>query len=217
MSRARLPRRLWSARARIRETDEEVSVTDGSHTDRANRPSRAVPLLVALLVGVVVAVIVGLLARQTAADPDTWPGGPFRLFFSDPLYLKAWFTTAALIVALAQPLTGAWLFRWVSWRRPKWLGLFHRIAGWLTLALTLPVAYLCVFKFGFYTEPDRVLVHCLLGCALYGAFAAKVIVVHMRRSPPWAYALAGGLVFAILFALWWVSAFWLFNTFGFGI
>jgi len=193
-------------------------MADGTRAETARRPpSRTIPLIVALLVGLIVAAIVGLLARQTAADPATWPGGTFRLFFSDPLYLKAWLTTAALVVALGQPLTGAWLFRWISWRRPRWVRLFHRVAGWLALALTLPVAYLCVFKFGFYTEPDRVLVHCLLGCAFYGAFAAKVVVVRVRRTPPWAYALAGGLVFAILVALWWVSAFWLFWTYGFGI
>jgi len=192
-------------------------MSNGTPAGSVRRPPKAILLLTALVVGVAVAVVVGLLARQTTADPDMWPGGTFSLFFSSPLYLKAWFTTAALVVALAQPLTGAWLFRWISWRRPKWVRLFHRIAGWLVLALTLPVAYLCIFKFGFYTEPDRVLVHCLLGCAFFGAFAAKVVVVRVRRTPPWSYALAGGLVFAVLFALWWVSAFWLFATFGFGI
>ena len=192
-------------------------MTDQTHA-AGSQPSRSVRwLLVALAAGVVVAVVVGLLARQTAVDPETYPGGTFKLFFTSPLYLKAWLTTAALVVAVAQPLTGAWLFKWLPWRRPDGLAIFHRIAGWLVLALTLPVAYLCVFRFGFYIDPGRVLAHCLLGCALYGAFAAKVVVVRVDRLPSWTYALAGGLVFAILFVLWWISALWLFRTFGFGI
>lgn len=189
-------------------------MTDGSGTTirRGLRDPRW--LLLALLVGIGVAVVVGLLARQTAVDPDTYPGGVFSLFFSSPLYLKAWFATAALAVALLQPLTGAWLFHWLPWRRPRWLGLFHRITGWLVFALTLPVAYLCIFRFGFFAEPGRVLAHSLLGCAFYGAFAAKVVIVRLDRLPSWAYALAGGLLFALLVALWWSSALWLFRTFG---
>jgi hypothetical protein len=182
----------------------ETTDTRVSHTTRG--------LLLAVAAGVVVTVVVWLLARQTAAG--SYSGGGFRLFFSTPFYLKAWLATAALVVAASQPLTGPWLFGKLPWRRPPWLAPVHRIAGWLIYVLTLPVAYLCVFEAGFSTSPARALVHSILGCALYGAFTAKVIVVHVKRSPYWAFALSGGLVFVLLLAVWWVSALWLFRTIG---
>lgn len=182
----------------------ETTDTRAPHTMRG--------LLIAVAAAVLVTIVVWLLARRTAADP--YSGGGFRLFFSTPFYLKAWLATAALVVAAPQPLTGPWLFGKLPWRRPSWLAPVHRIAGWFSFVLTLPVAYLCVFEVGFSTSPARALVHSILGCALYGAFAAKVIVVHVKRSPYWAFALAGGLVFVLLLAVWWVSALWLFRTVG---
>jgi hypothetical protein len=53
-----------------------------------------------------------------------------------------------------------------------------------------------------------VLAHSLLGCAFYGAFAAKVLIVRSKRLPGLALPIAGGLVFAILVVTWLTSAFW---------
>jgi hypothetical protein len=48
----------------------------------------------------------------------------------------------------------------------------------------------------------------------YGAFAAKVLVVHARRTPSWAVPLAGGILFTAVVVAWLTSALWAFATFG---
>ncbi len=174
-------------------------------------------LLAPFLAGALVSLSVGLLAREAAIAPGTYPGGYFRLFFSDSLHLKVWFATAALALALAQLLSAAWIFRKLPWHRPAWIAPFHRWTGRLVFAITLPVAYHCIFKLGFQRTDDRVLAHSFLGCALYGAFAAKVLIVRLHRFPAWALATAGGLLFSLLLALWYTSALWLFRSVGVGL
>ena len=54
-------------------------------------------------------------------------------------------------------------------------------------------------------------VHSLAGCFLYGAFAAKLVIVRSRRLPGWALPLAGGTLVALVALLWYSSALWYFN------
>ena len=181
--------------------------------------SRSLPprwLLAPLLVGVGVAVLVALVARREAIAPSAYPGGYFRLFFSDPIHLKVWFASAAFALAILQPLGAAWMFGKLPWRRPRWLATFHRVNGYLILLLTLPVAYHCVFKLGLQETPARVAAHAFLGCALYGAFAAKILIVRLRLAT-WALVGDGTLLFSLLTALWFTSAFWFFSTAGVGL
>ena len=167
-------------------------------------------LLVPLAAFALVSLIVGFLAR---AELD--PGGDYiELFFSDTLHLKAWFATAALALGLTQLFTAAWIFRKLPWRRPKWVPAVHRWTGRLALLATLPVAYHCVFKLGFQDPDARVFAHSLAGCAVYGAFAAKVLIVRLHRFPVWVLPTAGGLLFATLVAVWYSSALWLFRLTG---
>ena len=84
-------------------------------------------------------------------------------------------------------------------------------------ACTLPVAYHCNFKLGFQTTSYRVVAHSLLGCAFYGAFAAKVTIVRLHRFPSGVMPTAGGLLFAALLSVWYTSALWLFRMTGVGI
>ena len=174
-------------------------------------------LTVPLLLGALVALTVGLLARKEAVAPGSYPGGYFRLFFSDSLHLKVWLATAALALALTQLFTAAWIFRKLPWRRPAWIPAVHRWVGRLTFLCTLPVAYHCIFKLGFQTTDARVLMHAFFGCAVYGAFAAKVTIVRLHRFPHWVLPSAGGLLFAVLLGLWYTSALWFFRTVGVGI
>ena len=160
-----------------------------------------------------VALAVGLLARERF-DPNK---GYFHLFFSDTLHLKAWFATAAVALALCQLFTAAWIFRKLPWPRPDWIPAFHRWTGRLAFACTLPVAYHCIFKLGFQHTTTRVLLHALFGCAVYGAFAAKVLIVRLHRFPVWVLPTAGGLLFAVLVGVWYTSALWLFRLVGVGI
>jgi hypothetical protein len=57
-------------------------------------------------------------------------------------------------------------------------------------------------------------VHSVAGCAFYGAFAAKVLLVHTRRLPGWALPVAGGLLLTTVAVAWLTSALWLFTSFG---
>lgn len=137
--------------------------------------------------------------------------GYFRLFFSDPLHLKAGFATAAALLACLQLVTAAWIFRKLPWPKPAWVNPAHRWSGRLAFVCTLPVAYHCIFKLGFREPSTRVVVHGLLGCAVYGAFAAKVTVVRLRRFPTPVLPIAGGLLFAVLIGAWYTSAVWLYT------
>jgi hypothetical protein len=60
-----------------------------------------------------------------------------------------------------------------------------------------------------------VFAHSLLGCAFYGAFAAKVIIVRSKGLPGWALPVAGALVFSVLVAVWCTSSLWFFTHVGF--
>jgi len=145
------------------------------------------------------------------ADHNPRPKGYFRLFFSDPLHLKAGFATAAVVLACFQLFTAAWIFRKLPWARPAWVNPVHRWSGRLAFACTLPVAYHCIFKLGFRDPSSRVLAHSLLGCAVYGAFAAKVTIVRLHRFPRFVLPIAGGLLFAVLIGVWYTSALWLYR------
>jgi mono/diheme cytochrome c family protein len=87
----------------------------------------------------------------------------------------------------------------------------HRWSGRLALAFTIPVAYHCIFKLGFQHPDTRVLAHALLGCAVYGAFAAKVTIVRLHRFPKPVLPIAGGVLFATLIGVWYTSALWLYD------
>jgi hypothetical protein len=174
-------------------------------------------LLLPVFVGALVSLTLGLVARQEAIAPGTYPGGYFRLFFSDSLHLKVWFASAALALGVAQLVSAAWIFGRLPFRRPAWIARAHRWTGRVVFLLTLPVAYHCIFKLGFQKTDSRVLAHSFLGCAFYGAFAAKVLVVRVHRLPSWALPVAGGLLFSLLVALWYTSALWFFRSAGVGL
>jgi len=159
-----------------------------------------------LLAFAVFSLTAGLLA---AHDPRS--KGYFRLFFSDPLHMKAGFATAAVALACFQLFTAAWIFRKLPWEKPAWVNRVHRWSGRLAFAFTLPVAYHCIFKLGFRSPTTRVLAHSLFGCAVYGAFAAKVTIVRLHRFPKPVLPIAGGLLFAVLIGVWYTSAVWLYS------
>ncbi len=158
------------------------------------------------MVFALVALTAGILASH---DPRS--KGYFRLFFSDPVHLKAGFATAAIALACFQLFTAAWIFRRLPWSKPAWVNPVHRWSGRLAFLCTLPVAYHCIFKLGFRHSDSRVVAHSLLGCAVYGAFAAKVTIVRMHRFPKPVLPIAGGLLFAVLIGVWYTSAIWLYR------
>src|SRR5437763_8478598 len=159
-----------------------------------------------LLAFALVSLTAGLLARHSPRSK-----GYFRLFFSDPVHLKAGFASAAVVLACFRLFTAAWIFRKLPWPKPAWINSAHRWSGRLASACTLPVAYHCIFKLGFRTFDSRVLAHSPLGCAVYGAYASKVTIVRLHRFPRPVLPIAGGLLFAVLIGVWYTSALWLYR------
>ena len=170
-------------------------------------------LLAPLFAFALVALTVGLLARSTDPGPRSY----FDLFFSDPIHMKVWLASAAAALACFQIFSAAWIFRKLPWRRPRWINRAHRWSGRIAFLLTIPVAYHCIANLGFQDATSRTLAHSLLGCAFYGAFAAKVLIVRLHRFPYWVLPTAGGLLFGTLIAVWYTSALWFFRTIGVGI
>jgi mono/diheme cytochrome c family protein len=158
-----------------------------------------------------VAFALGALTAGLLADHDPRSKGYFRLFFEDPIHLKAAFATAVVVFACFQLFTAAWIFRKLPWPKPAWVNPVHRWSGRLAFLLTLPIAYHCIFKLGFQDPSTRVLAHSLFGCAVYGAFASKVTIVRLHRFPRFVLPVAGGLLFAVLVGVWWTSAVWLYG------
>ena len=78
----------------------------------------------------------------------------------------------------------------------------------------MPVALHCVWSLGFVTTTPRVLVHSIVGCGFYGAYAAKMLGVRMRGLPGWAIPVLGGTVFALFLLVWSTSALWFFTRSG---
>ncbi len=169
----------------------------------------------ALLLGAGVAVTLGVFGRvHEPTYGATWPA----FGFSSTATFKAWTGTVVVALALAQLLTALWLYGRLPGARtaPAWLGTAHRLSGTVAFVLSLPVAAYCLYGFGFAPEPfsTRTMVHSLAACAFYGAFAAKVVLVHTRRLPGWALPVAGGLLLITVVVAWLTSAVWLFSEIG---
>ena len=176
-------------------------------------PPRRSPawLLAPLLAFALVSLLAGFLAK---AYTDAGPSGYFDFFFTDTIHMKAWLASVAAALGLFQLFTAAWIFRTLPWPKPAWVNPAHRWSGRLAFVATLPVAYHCIFKLGFESGSDRVLWHSLLGSAFFGAFAAKVTIVRLKRFPTPVLPVAGGLLFAVLVAVWYTSALWFFRLVG---
>ncbi|AUY53203.1 DUF6529 family protein [Streptomyces sp. CB01881] len=162
-----------------------------------------------------VAVTAGLYWYGRAHTPD-YTSALFGLRFDDANRLKAQLGSALLGLALVQLLLALWMYGrlpGVPAARP-WTRTAHRIGGLATFLLSLPIAYHCITAYGVQLTDSRVALHSLAGCFLYGAFAAKVIVVRHRRLPGWALPLAGGVLVVTIALLWYSAAFWYLNGYG---
>ena len=132
---------------------------------------------------------------------------------TDTFPLKSWLATGVLALAAFQLYSALWIYGRLPWRKPAWLGTVHRVSGYSAIFLSLPIAYHCMFAYGFRDFDRRTVVHSLAGCFFYGAFAAKVIVVRSRRLPGWVLPVAGGTMLTLVVVLWYSAALWYFNGF----
>jgi Family of unknown function (DUF6529) len=171
----------------------------------ARAPTSSGRLLMAGLVGALVALTLGVYGNVHAPASDL----SITLGFRDTITMKVWLASVALVFAFVQVGSALWIYgRLPLAAAPAWLGSLHRISGRLAFLLSLPVAYHCLYQLAFQDTSTRVLIHSLLGCAFYGAFATKVVVVRSQRLPGIVLPLAGGALFTLLVAVWLTSAGW---------
>ncbi|QZY29504.1 DUF6529 family protein [Nocardioides coralli] len=168
--------------------------------------------LAVLATGSGVAVVLG--AYAGLHEPA---GRPLLTFgFSGMLQMKAWFTTAAAALLVVQLVTALWMWGRLptSNPAPDWTAPLHRWSGASAFVLTLPPALHCLWALGFAADSPRVLLHSVVGCLFYGAYAAKMLGLRLRGLPGWAVPLLGGLVLTLLTLIWLTSALWFFSRSG---
>jgi hypothetical protein len=135
--------------------------------------------------------------------------------FSSAGYVKSWLASAATVFAIFQVISALMMYGKIPRvSAPSWIGPAHQWSGRIAFVLAVPVAIDCLYGLGFQTYSTRVLIHSLLGCAFFGAFTVKMLILPKRGVPGWALPVAGAVVFLVLVAIWFTSAYWFFSTFG---
>ncbi|MDH4075999.1 MAG: DUF6529 family protein [Acidimicrobiia bacterium] len=168
------------------------------------QPPTPWPLIGAATVGAAVAFGLGIYGR--VHQPTGVAVAPLRP--DNILDVKAACASVAAALALFQLVSALRLYGRLGGGRPApvWLGPAHRWSGTVAFVASLPAAYHCLWGLGFQDTTTRVLAHSILGCAFYGAFAAKLLVLHSRRVPNWALPVLGSAVVTLLVAIWFTSA-----------
>ena len=168
-------------------------------------------LIVPSLIGGLVALTLGIYGRLHS------PTGVVVNIagFSSAGYVKSWLATIATVFAVVQVISALVMYGKIPRvTAPSWIGTLHKWSGRIAFLVAVPVAVNCLYALGFQTYSTRVLIHSILGCAFFGAFSIKMLILPKRGVPGWALPLAGALVFTVLVALWFTSAYWFFSTFG---
>ena len=161
---------------------------------------------VALLVGAAVAVSIGVYGRvhtPTGVAITT-------LGFDSMLAMKFWLGSAAGILAIVQFLTALGMYT----AGGRALSVVHRTSGLLAVLLSLPVAFHCLWSFGFADQDTRVLAHSIAGCLVYGALVTKLLALHVGRMPGWLVAVAGSLLLTSVVTAALTSSLWYFTEVG---
>jgi hypothetical protein len=189
-----------------------MTVQSGTSAPPPGRAASGAAMLVApSLIGALVALTLGIYGRLHHPT-----GIAINIAgFSSPGTVKSWLATGAIVFALVQ--VGSALVMYGKVPRiaaPSWIGGLHRWSGRIAFLLTVPVAIHCLYALGFQDYSTRVLVHSLLGCAFFGAFTVKMLILPKRGLPSWTLPVCGALVFTVLIGVWLTSAYWFFSTFG---
>jgi hypothetical protein len=148
--------------------------------------------------------------------------------FSSTIAFKAWFATAAVVLAVVQVLTASRMWGRLQRAIPLSFPVAKRVHMWsgrVAFLCTLPVFFHCVFILGFQTSDARVAIHSIVGTFIYGVFAAKMLVIRDNRAfvtgekryPHWVLPVAGGAMATMLLVLWATSSLWFFTNVRFGI
>jgi hypothetical protein len=182
-----------------------------AQTQPKTTDSTARRLLLPLLIGAIVSVTLGVYGRvHTPTGVIVSLSG-----FSSGEQAKAWLASIATFFALVQITSAVVLYgRFPRVTAPRWIGALHRWSGRIAFFVAVPVAVNCLYALGFQDYTTRVLVHSVLGCVFFGAFTVKMLVLTRGGVAGWVLPLLGGLVFALIIALWLTSALWFFRTGG---
>lgn len=173
-------------------------------------PSLAWRWFTGLAWALIPAAVTGALVWIGRAHTPEYGASFFGSRFADAQRLKADLGTALLGLAVLQLLLALAMYGVLPSPRSARhrLATAHRVGGLAAFLLSLPIAVHCIRAYGVATFDARVTVHSLAGCFLYGAFAAKVIVVRNRRVPGWAVPIAGGVLVVLIALLWYTAALW---------
>ena len=176
---------------------------------RTKPVTRAAAAVVPLGIGAAVAIGLGVYGRvhnPTGVAIDV-------AGFSSTQAVKTWLATAAIVLAIVQLISAFAVYGKIP--GPSWSGTLHKWSGRLAVLFTLPVVAHCLYALGFQYDTGRVLIHSVLGCFFFGAFAAKMLVLSRDDAPRGLLPVIGGLVFSALVGIWLTSALWFFTTVGF--
>jgi hypothetical protein len=168
-------------------------------------------LLGLFAIGAAVSVALGVYGRLH----DPTGVGVSLAGFSSALAAKSWLASGAVLLAIVQLVTAL-----AMWGKIKPLGSgagvasAHRWSGRLAFLLAVPIAVHCLYALGFQTYDARTLVHSLVGCLFFGAFAVKMLLLPRKGVPGWVLPTVGGAVFTALVVIWLTSSYWFFVTIG---
>lgn len=185
--------------------EPDRSVTATHRVRRVNPGVLAMPVMVGSAVAVVLGVY-GRLHEPTGIAVNI-------AGFSGAQSVKAWLTTVVLVFALVQLGTALAMegkLPVAAFQAPA----LHRWSGRIAVLVSVPIAVHCLYALGLQSGTPRVLIHSLLGCFFYGAFATKMLLLTRRGLPSWALPVLGGLVFTSCVGLWLTSSLWFFTTVG---
>ncbi|GIF49845.1 hypothetical protein DFJ67_0122 [Asanoa ferruginea] len=167
-------------------------------------------ILIPLLIGAAVSVALGIWGSVHTPTGEVPWANPFPSIYA----FKVWLALGVLLLAAVQLVTALWMYEKFGLRRRPWVGPVHRTSGFLAFIVSLPVAAACLWALGFQTYSARVLTHSILGCIFYGAFVAKILVLHSKRLPGWALPAVAGLLLATVVGVITSSALYYIATFG---
>jgi hypothetical protein len=139
--------------------------------------------------------------------------------FSSTIAAKAWLATAAVVLVVVQLLTASRMWGRLERIVPlrfEHAKRVHRWSGRIAFVCSLPVFFHCVTILGFRTPDLRVAVHAIVGSAVYGVLAAKILVIRWKGYPHWVLPALGGSLAVILVTLWLTSSLWYFTNVRFG-
>src|SRR6478609_9020883 len=146
--------------------------------DASAQRSMAVPLT-AFAAGAVIALVAGVFGK--VHDPSLHD--TTTLGFATVIQMKVVLSVVVGVLAVLQVVGALWIYGKLGIAAPSWLGTVHRVTGTVAIALTLVVAYHCLWALGLESGtladgekvPARVVVHGVLGCAVLGAVVVKVV------------------------------------------